>query len=57
MSEFADPALADPDDLIDPAAAKRAKAEPAMDTIRDRFGNRAVELGLVFDPGRKPRQE
>jgi DNA polymerase-4 len=57
VSEFADPRLADPDDLIDPAAAKRAKAEHAVDIIRDRFGNRAVELGLVFDPGRKPRPE
>ena len=49
VSEFADPALADPDDLIDPAAAKRAKAEHAVDMIRDRFGTKAVELGLVFD--------
>ncbi len=53
VSEFADPRLADPGDLIDPAAAKRARAEHAVDTIRDRFGNRAVELGLVFDKQRK----
>ena len=56
VSEFADLALADPDDLIDPAAAKRAKAEHAVDTIRDRFGTKAVELGLVFDTERKPRR-
>jgi DNA polymerase-4 len=55
VSEFADPRLADPNDLLDPEAAKRARAEHAVDTIRDRFGNRAVELGLVFGPGRKPR--
>jgi DNA polymerase-4 len=51
VSEFADPRLADPDDLIDPAASKRAAAEAAVDSIRDRFGARAVELGLVFDRG------
>ena len=59
VSEFADPALADPEDLVDRDAAKRAAAEAAMDTIRDRFGKRAVETGLVFDgvpaPRRTPR--
>ncbi|MCB1386669.1 MAG: DNA polymerase IV [Nitratireductor sp.] len=44
---------ADPDDLVDRDAARRAKAEHAMDDIRRKFGNRAVELGLTFDrPGR-----
>lgn len=50
MSDFADPRLADPTDLIDSAAGKRAKAEAAVDVIRGKFGGRAVELGLVFDP-------
>lgn len=48
MADFADPRLADPVDLVDPDAAKRAAAEAAMDQIRDRFGNPAVETGLVF---------
>jgi len=53
ISEFVDPVLADPGDLADPDAGKRAAAEAAVDTIRGKFGNRAVELGLVFDaPGR-----
>ncbi len=59
ISEFADPNLADPVDLVDPGATKRAAAEAAMDTIRGKFGNRAVETGLVFDGGRvtpRPRQ-
>jgi DNA polymerase-4 len=51
ISEFADPRLADPDDLIDAGARKRAAAEAAVDRIRDKFGNRAVELGLTFEPG------
>ncbi len=54
VSEFADPRLADPADLVDPAASKRAAAEAAVDKLRDKFGNRAVELGLVFDTSRKP---
>jgi DNA polymerase-4 len=49
VSEFADPKLADPDDLIDPSAKKRAAAEAAVDRIRDRFGNDAVELGLTWE--------
>ena len=51
ISDFADPRLADPADLIDRGAAKRAAAEAAMDQIRGKFGNEAVELGLVFDKG------
>ncbi len=56
VSEFVDPRLADPDDLVDPGAHKRAVAEAAIDSIRDRFGIDAVALGLVFDPdaGRRP---
>jgi DNA polymerase-4 len=52
VSDFADPRLADPVDLIDRGAAKRAAAEAAIDDIRDRFGGGAVELGLVFDARR-----
>jgi len=48
LSQFADPILADPDDLLDPAAAKRAAAEAAIDKVRDRFGRAAVEHGLTF---------
>jgi DNA polymerase-4 len=50
ISEFADPRLADPDDLVDTGARKRAAAEAAVDRIRDKFGNRALELGLTFEP-------
>ncbi len=43
---------ADPHDLVDAEAEKRAKAERAMDSVRDRFGKGAVELGLTFGNGR-----
>ena len=49
ISEFADLRLADPTDLVDRGAAKRAAAEAAIDRIRGKYGNQAVELGLVFD--------
>jgi DNA polymerase-4 len=42
---------ADPDDLLDPDATKRAHAEAAMDLIRARFGNDGVEVGITFAPG------
>jgi DNA polymerase IV len=51
ISEFADPRLADPADLVDHGAEKRAAADAAIDRIRGKYGNQAVELGLVFDPG------
>jgi DNA polymerase-4 len=55
IADFADPQVADPQYLIDPGAGKRAAAEAAIDTIRGKFGNEAVELGLVFDRARRPR--
>ena len=48
LSEFADPVLADPDDLVDVAARKRAAAEHAVDRIRGKFGGEAVTLGLTW---------
>ena len=56
LSDFEDPARADPADLIDPQATRRAAAEAAMDTIRGKFGRKAVETGLVFDLGPKPKR-
>jgi DNA polymerase-4 len=50
VSEFADPKLADPGDLIDPGARKRAAAELAVDRIRGKFGDDSVGLGLTFEP-------
>lgn len=44
---------ADPDDLVDLDGAKRAKAELAIDNLRHKFGDKAVELGLTFGGKRK----
>ncbi|MEM7216690.1 MAG: DNA polymerase IV [Pseudomonadota bacterium] len=40
---------ADPYDLIDPDAAKRADAERAIDNVREKFGNEALKFGINFD--------
>ena len=53
VSELCEPDQADPVDLVDPQAAKRAKAEGVMDVLRDKFGNSALETGETF--GRKRR--
>ena len=47
VSEFADPVHADPDDLVDDGAGRRARAERAVDALRSKFGKSAVELGLT----------
>lgn len=58
ISDLCDPATADPPDLVDPQAARRAAAEGAIDKLRNRFGLAAVETGYTFKPAapaaRKP---
>ncbi len=39
---------ADPDDLVDPDSTRRAKAERAIDRVRNRFGQDAVQFGINF---------
>ncbi len=51
VTDLTDGWRADPDDLLDPDATKRARAEAAMDAIRARFGGDGVEVGLTFIPG------
>ena len=40
---------ADPYDLVDPEAAKRADAERAIDHVREKFGRSAVKFGINFE--------
>jgi DNA polymerase IV len=54
VSELCDGDLADPADLVDIDATRRAKAEGAIDTLREKFGKDAVELGLIFDGKKRP---
>lgn len=48
---------ADPPDLVDAAAYKRALAESAIDSLREKFGRKAVETGYTFGKGRDASQE
>ncbi|MBZ7921183.1 DNA polymerase IV [Ensifer adhaerens] len=48
VSDLSAPDLADPPDLVDPAATRRAAAEDAMNRLRDKFGKATVETGYTF---------
>ncbi len=52
ISDFMDPDRADPPDLVDVSARKRALAEGAIDSLRDKYGDAAVETGYTFGKGR-----
>src|SRR5690606_5051174 len=52
VSDLADPARADPPDPVAPQAARRAAAEAAVNTLRDKFGKASVETGYTF--GKRP---
>ncbi|MBM3529632.1 MAG: DNA polymerase IV [Alphaproteobacteria bacterium] len=49
VSALADATEADPGDLIDSGAARRAAAERAVDRVRGKFGQEAVIKGLALD--------
>src|SRR5690606_8828769 len=52
VSDLTGPGRADPTDLVDATARKRALAESAIDSLREKYGNRAVEAGYTFGRGR-----
>ncbi len=53
VSDLSNPDLADPPDLVDTQATRRAAAEAAINTLRDKFGKATVETGYTFGKGRK----
>ncbi|MBB4350274.1 MULTISPECIES: DNA polymerase IV [Rhizobiaceae] len=53
VTDLCGPALADPPDLVDQQAGRRAAAEAAMDKLRDKFGKAAVETGYTFGDKRR----
>ena len=60
VSDLADSSRADPPDLVDVRGGKAAKAEGAVDRLREKFGNTIVETGYTFGRprnGRPPRTE
>ena len=53
VTDLGDPVRADPPDLVDRQAGRRAAAEAAMDKLRDKFGKQAVETGYTFGDRRR----
>ena len=53
VTDLGDPVRADPPDLVDRQAGRRAAAEAAMDKLRDKFGKAAVETGYTFGRHRR----
>jgi len=48
VHDLTTPEKADPPDLIDTRATRRAKAEEAIDILREKYGKKAVETGYTF---------
>jgi DNA polymerase-4 len=55
VSDLSDSEKADPPDLVDVQARKRAMAEGAIDALREKFGGKAVETGYTFGKGHRGR--
>ncbi|MFC6488640.1 DNA polymerase IV [Nitratireductor sp. GCM10026969] len=59
VSDLTDAARADPPDLVDRLSHKRALAEGAIDSLREKYGRGSVETGYTFGRAGKarPRRE
>jgi len=55
-ADLVDAALADPPDLFDPARAQGAKVEAAIDAVRAKLGDTAINKGRALTGAAKPRQ-
>ncbi|OJT95866.1 MAG: DNA polymerase IV [Rhizobium sp. 63-7] len=53
VTDLTDPGRADPPDLVDAHASRRAAAEAAVDKLREKFGKNTVETGYTFQTGRR----
>ncbi len=54
-SNLVDGSDADPADIFNPRGGKMADIERAMDTVRDRFGDKAIQKGRGFKRGKSGR--
>ncbi len=57
VTDLTDPVKADPPDLVDIKAGKRAAAETAIDKLRSKFGSKTVETGYTFGKGNLARPQ
>ena len=53
VTDLSDSVHADPPDLIDKDAGRRAAAEAAMDILRNKFGTKSIETGYTFGRGKR----
>ncbi|CAN7434683.1 DNA polymerase IV [Pararhizobium sp. LjRoot235] len=53
VTDLSDTDLADPPDLVDTQATRRAAAEAAINVLHDKFGKTTVETGYTFGRGRR----
>jgi len=51
-SDLSDDAQADPPDLADPDRARRARVEQAIDSVRAKLGEKAIDKGRALPAGR-----
>ena len=56
VTGLSSPELADPLDLVDQQAGRRAKAEAAIDKLRDKFGLKSVQTGYTFHSAPLPER-
>lgn len=57
VSDLCGAERADPPDFIDPQSTKRAVAESAIDSLRQKFGDKAIETGYTFKKGRNSQPQ
>jgi len=57
VGDLVDADTADPPDLVDIQARKRALAEGAFDRVREKFGLSALETGYTFGRQSRPQRE
>ena len=53
VTDLGDAMRADPPDLVDEPASRRAAAEAAIDRLREKFGTASVETGYTFGSRRR----
>ena len=57
VSDLQSAEIADPHNLIEPEATRKADLERAMDKIQNRFGTDAVETGLTYKRVERRRRD
>ncbi|WP_159586421.1 DNA polymerase IV [Chelativorans xinjiangense] len=57
VADLTEAAKADPPDLVDHLSHKRALAEGAIDSLREKYGREAVETGYTFGRAKRARPQ